>query len=416
MLRTKTLGICASVLFFAACGSSKNNTTGGTGGGGTMGTSTGASTSAGTSSGTGGTTTSTSGTTSSGTTSSGTTSSGTTSSGTTSSTSSTSSGATMCTGPGYIFNGGSLFQATEPWNTAVDQDPVSSQSATIIGWLASNGGWGNNNTFQIDLSMNVLCADASTPLKPFQNTATNNDPSFCGPDCDVGHTSFPVPPNGAVEGEAGYACNGGGDCHMLVVDLSRNWLWEMYGAYNPADPNNFYSVGGATIWDLGHAYSPSLRGDGCTSSDAGGFPVAAMLFSADEIKAGHIDHAIRFILPNARIRAGTYVHPGTHTTGATSGGSNAPPYGVRFRLRAGFPLASLPSDGARVVATAMQKYGLFLADGGNIALTAADDRFTQHKWTDVSVDSQSLASIQVSDMEVVDMGTPMTATDCVRNP
>ena len=108
-----------------------------------------------------------------------------------------------------------------------------------------------------------------------------------------------------------------------------------------------------------------------------------------------------------------YVHPGTHTTGSTSGGANAPPYGVRFRLRADYPVTSL-SAGAQVVAKAMQKYGLFLADGGNIALTAASDQFTTHKWTDVGVTSQSLTAIQVSDMEVVDMGTPIAASDCVR--
>jgi serine/threonine-protein kinase len=224
---------------------------------------------------------------------------------------------------------------------------------------------------------------------------------------------FPVPPGGALEGEQGYSCTQNGDCHLIVIHAPTHKLYEMWRADMTGGTFN----GGCTaVWDLTKTYPPNLRGDGCTSADAGGFPIAAMLFSADEVYAQEIPHAIRFILPNQRIRAGTYVHPGSHTTGATSGGSNAPPYGVRFRLRADFPLASLPSDGARVVAKAMQKYGMFLADGGNIALTAADDRFTQHKWADVGVDAQSLKGIQPSDMEVVDMGTPMTITDCTRNP
>src|SRR5262249_15643069 len=104
-----------------------------------------------------------------------------------------------------------------------------------------------------------------------------------------------------------------------------------------------------------------------------------------------------------------------HTTSATSGGANAPPYGVRFRLKANYPVTNL-SAGAQVVARAMQKYGLFLADGGNIALTAADDRFTTHKWADVGVAATSLQAIQVTDMEVVDMGAPVAAGDCARNP
>ncbi len=159
------------------------------------------------------------------------------------------------------------------------------------------------------------------------------------------------------------------------------------------------------MWDLLKTYPPNLRGDGCTSADAGGFPISAMLFTADEVAAGEIPHAIRFILPNSRIRHDTYVHPGSHTTGSTSGGANAPPYGVRFRLKSSYPVSGL-SAGAQVVARAMQKYGLFLADGGNIALTAANDQFTTHKWADVGVDATSLAAIQVTDMEVVTWARP----------
>jgi serine/threonine-protein kinase len=306
---------------------------------------------------------------------------------------------------------GGLFQAQEPWNTPVDQAQLDPSSDTIIQWLADNGGWGNGNVFQIDLSLNIQYAGPTTPMVTFVQPG-----GPCTPDCDP-VTTFPVPPGGAVEGNTGYACEGGGDCHLLVVDQANNKLYEMWEAFSPPDPNVFNTGSGAFIWDLTKAYPPSLRGDGCTSADAGGFPIAAMLFTADEVYAKQISHAIRFILPNARIRGGgVYVHPGTHTTGATSGGSDAPPYGVRLRLRADFPLDSLPSAGAQVVARAMQKYGLFLADGGNIALTAANDAFTTHAWTDVDVDSHSLNGIQVTDMEVVDMGTPVADNGCVRNP
>ena len=116
------------------------------------------------------------------------------------------------------------------------------------------------------------------------------------------------------------------------------------------------------------------------------------------------------------MRSGVYVRPATHA-GAPSGGSSLPPYGVRFRLRSDFPMASLPSEGARVIARALQRYGMILADGGNIALTAQNDRFTTHTWSEVGVDTWALQAIQVTDMEVVGMGTPIPLTyDCVRNP
>lgn len=308
--------------------------------------------------------------------------------------------------------GGGVFQAKEPWNTPVDQSPVDPASQSIIDWLDNNGGWGTGQ-MRIDFSITVQYANASTPMVPFVKTG-----DFYDPDCDD-IPSFPVPPGGAIEGESGYACQGDGDCHLIVVDQGAGKLYEMWRAFAP--PNDAIFNGGcAVVWDLKKAYPDNLRGDGCTSADAGGFPIAAMLFSADEVAAGHIDHAIRFILPNSRIRGGdVYVHPGTHTTSATSGGANAPPYGVRFRLKQSFDLGKLPTEGARVVARALQKYGMFLSDGGQIALTATDDRFTTAKWADanVDVDSFALSSIQVSDFEVVEMGTPVNYTgDCTRNP
>ncbi len=400
MLTRRALGLSVSVWLVAvACGSGGSSPAGPRGDGGAV---SGTSASTGrASSGSGRTSASTGGATST---------SGAGSSG--SSTGSSGSGAATCAGFNAV---GGIFQASEPWNTAVDQDPVSASSSTIINWLSSNGGWGNGNQMQIDFSINILCADATTPMDAFTLSQGS-----CSPDCDS-VTSFPVPPGGAVEGETGYACNGGGDCHLLVVDVATSQLFEMYGAFSPPSPTLFNSVGGAILWDLTKAYPPNLRGDGCTSADAGGFPIAAMLFTADEVAAGHIDHAIRFILPNARTMDGpNYVHPATHTgtLSATTTRPDAPPYGVHLRLQSSFDVTTLPA-GAQVVARALQKYGMFLADGGNIALTAANDQFTTAKWTDadVSVDSHALFPLAVTDFDVVDMGSLVTTGDnCIRNP
>ena len=341
------------------------------------------------------TTTSSSTTTSPTTTTSSTTTSSTTTSPTTTSSSSTST----TTVPGR------LFEASNPWNTDVSTLPKSATSDGIIQALAAAGGWGFGS-MRIDFSIEVLQADATTLFLTFTPTA-----DFYTPDCD--HVPFPVPPGGALEAETGYQCVSDGDCHLIVVHGPTKTLYEMWRANIVG--STFYG-GCAAVWDLTRAYPATLRGDQCTSADAGGFPIAAMLFSADEVASGAINHAIRFILPNSRIRSGVYVRPATHAGGPT-GGSSLPPYGVRLRLRADYPLASLPSEGARVIARAMQRYGMILSDGGNIALTAQSDRFTTHKWTQVGVDSHSLTAIQVSDMEVVGMGATIPLTyDCVRTP
>jgi serine/threonine-protein kinase len=299
---------------------------------------------------------------------------------------------------------GAYFPAGSSWTTTVTTAAVDAQSAEIIAWLDRRG-WGSGR-FQIDFSLDVLHADAATPLRPFEPTG-----DFFAPDCD--RVAVPVPDGGNVEGEQGYACEQDGDCHLLVVDDSRRQLFEMWRA----DIRGAQFRGGClAVWNLNRVYGPSGRGLQCTSADAAGYPISALLFTADEVAAGSIAHAIRFILPNSSIRRGEIVAPATHGTSATSGPRSAPPYGARLRLRRDYPLQSLPNEAARVVARALQGYGMFLADGGQVPLTAQSDRHTRTKW-DGLLGSRDLAAIRPADFEVLQMQTPLPLSDvCVREP
>jgi serine/threonine-protein kinase len=307
---------------------------------------------------------------------------------------------------------GQLFDNCHPWTTDVSALTKHPSSDTIINALSAAGGWGSG-TFRTDRSLFTLTTVASTPFRAF--TATTD---FYSPDCDS--VPFPVPAGGAIEGESGYACVGNGDCHLLVIDPPSKKLYEMWRANIQGTTQAQFRAGCVAVWDLTKQYGSTLRGKGCTSADAGGFPIAAMLATADEVASGQVRHALRFILPNSRIRDGVYVPPGTHSTGPTSGGPNLPPYGVRFRLKASFNVSGLAAPGARTLAVALQRYGMFLADGGNIPLTIASDRFTPRKWSEVGInDDLALASIAVTDFEVVDMGAPVdwnADTTCYRNP
>jgi len=298
---------------------------------------------------------------------------------------------------------GSWFAQTMAWEVPVDGLSPHARSAAMIGALADRGGWGNNDTFQIDFSLTVLEADAGTPLRTF----TPNDDFYEG-DCDA--VPLPVPPGGALEGEEGYACEGDGDCHLIV--RTDDTLYEMWRANIAA--SGAFDGGCLAVWDLARTWPETLRGEGCTSADAAGLPIAPLLFTADEVQAGEIAHAIRFILPNTRIAHRQYVRPGTHATGAASADVDGMPYGVRLRLRADYPLAALPNEGARVVARALQKYGMILADGGQIALTAASDSTAAARW-DGLLGPRDLAALDVSDFAVVDMGEVFDwSGDCER--
>jgi serine/threonine-protein kinase len=290
------------------------------------------------------------------------------------------------------------------WYRDVSVAPLDGESGRVIAYL-DRVGWGTG-ALRIDYSITVLEAGADTPALAFTPTE-----DFFSPDCDL--DPVPVPPGGALEGEAGYECVGNGDCHLIVVQPSRARLFEMWRA----DIRNGSFRGGClAVWDMTRVYPPSGRGEQCTSADAAGYPIAPLLFSADEVAGGAVEHAIRFILPNERIRAGVYVHPATHGTRATSGPADAPPYGTRLRLRAGYPLERLPNAGARVLARALQKHGMLLADGGQIALTARSDRFTRTKWQGL-LGAQDLSVLAPRDFEMVDGGERVPVTnDCVRNP
>ncbi len=308
------------------------------------------------------------------------------------------------------------FPAGSLWYQDISKASVDSKSDIIISTLQSRGGWGTGE-MRIDFSFEVLSADATTPKLSFIPTE-----DFYS-DCDT--ALIPVPAGGALEGEQDYRCAQNGDCHLIVVDTSTQTLYEMWRANIQ---NNVFYGGCLAVWDMTKLYPASNRGEQCTSADASGMPIAPLLFSADEVSeaakvSGSLNHAIRFILPNNRIAGSSgnhfYVHPATHTTKATSGGVNGVPYGARLRLKndvaTNAKIAALPTEGARVMARTLQKYGMILADGGNIALSTHSDRFTQTKWEGL-LDSLSLQTLLVTDFEMIDGGVRFPYTgDCVLN-
>lgn len=299
--------------------------------------------------------------------------------------------------------GGPYFPQGAFWDQDVSGVAPASSSAAIISSLRAAGGWGNGDVFQIDFSIEVLRAFGASPAKrTFEPTG-----DFYTPDCDL--VPMPVPMGGNLEGESGYECTGDGDCHLIVWAPDERRLYEMWRANIDGET---FEGGCLAVWDTSRVYGPEGRGLQCTSADAAGFPIAPLLFTADEVAAGSIDHAIRFILPNNRPQVG-FVPPATHGTN-TTGDASAPYYGVHLRLRADYPLESLPSDGARVVARALQRYGMYHADGGNIALTAAADTRTTAKW-DGLLGPRDLSALDVEDFEVIDHGPPIALTyDCER--
>jgi hypothetical protein len=231
---------------------------------------------------------------------------------------------------------GAMFSAAEPWTIDVSGAAKSDRSDAIIATLADVGGWGNDNVLQADFSIPIFYADISTPR---MEVVGIEDYCFGGPDCDSVPAQMPVPADANIEGSSDLSCDpsgstdGQGDCHLVVVERDEQKLYEIYQANKTGDA---IAANGFFVWDLAKAYPDNLRGDQCTSADAAGFPVAALTPTADEVASGAVDHALRFIIPNDRMKADVYVAPATHAGGPESIEADAPPYGVRFRLKPDF--------------------------------------------------------------------------------
>ena len=311
------------------------------------------------------------------------------------------------------------------WRQNVITAPVHPDSQTMLATLETLGGFGGNR-LQIDFTIRVVRADDTAPmLNLVSRLDDDNDPTYYADECDALGSMVPVPKDATIEGEFGMRCESGGDCHYLVTQ--GNLLFEVYRANVQGGALQSQCM---ATWNLDTVYPPENRGDHCTSADAAGFPVAPLLFNADEIQAsldedptggGDLKHAIRFILPNARIandeslngRFGRlYVRPASHA-GNPRGPASTVPYGARLRLRNDFAVTSY-NPAARVILNTLKRYGMVLADGGNIALTAESDYYTTAKWADLGIDSNVFyrggRMVKVSDFEVLDTGPRIAET------
>jgi hypothetical protein len=169
---------------------------------------------------------------------------------------------------------------------------------------------------------------------------------------------YPIPTNYQVEGGNN---NTGGDRHLLILDNDTCTLYELFSAYLT---NGSWTAGSGAIWNL---TSNNLRPLDWTSADAAGLPIYPGLLKYEEVASGEINHAIRFTIQNSQK---AYVWPARHEA-STKTQTNLPPMGTRFRLKSNFNMTGFPKQ-IQVIFTAMQRYGLIVADNGSNWFVSGD--------------------------------------------
>ena len=240
----------------------------------------------------------------------------------------------------------SVFPANNPWNQRVDRLPIAKNSAAIIASIGLNDpvhpdfGSGLYDGEPIGIPFAVVGSSTREVRVTFQYASESDK----GP--------YPLPRGVPIEG--GYGSTG--DRHVIVVDRDTCTDYELFAAY-PHDGGLRWTAGSGAIFNL---RSNHLRPAGWTSADAAGLPILPGLARYDEVAGGSIDHALRFTAPCTAAR---YVYPARHEA-STCHGANLPPMGLRVRLKASVNISGLPYQ-ARVVAEALKRYGMILADNGS---------------------------------------------------
>jgi len=262
-------------------------------------------------------------------------------------------------------------------NTAVDQLPVASNSSTYVNTIGA--GTGVHADFGSGLwdggPIGIPYITVSGTQTKYPATFQYADESDPGP--------YAVPLTAPIEGGSAST----GDRHAISVDTTNCILYELYSAYPQASS---WQAGSGAIYSL---ISDALRPSGWTSADAAGLPIFPGLVRFDEIVAGEIRHALRFTVPQTQ-RA--FVWPARHYASSLTG-SQYPPMGVRFRLRASFDISGY-SPTNQIILRALKKYGMIIADNGSAwFLSGAPDS----RWN--NDDLHNLGAVHGSDFEVVDV-------------
>lgn len=232
-----------------------------------------------------------------------------------------------------------------PWNQRVDRLPVARDSARLIARI------GLDDPVHPDFGTVYDGAPNGIPYAIVSNRTRRVPVSFRYADESDGHR-YPLPRGVPIEGGARSV----GDRHVIVVDRATCVDYELFDA-RPVNGGSRWTAGSGAIFNL---RSDRLRPPGWTSADAAGLPILPGLAIYGQVAAGAIDHALRFTAP---CTGGRYVYPARHVAPSCSG-PDAPPMGLRVRLKASVDISRLPRQ-ARVVARALKRYGMILADDGS---------------------------------------------------
>jgi hypothetical protein len=191
------------------------------------------------------------------------------------------------------------------------------------------------------------------------------------------------------------------DAQLTVYDVERGIVTKLHHASR-----------GSGGWEAQHASIYYLDSNGLEGSVPGsdergnrghrGFPPPLHAVRWDEIEAGEIRHVLKVAI---RRTASWHVYPGA----GDEGGDGLIPEGAVLRIRPDVDLSRRHlSPAARVIASAIQTYGVVIGDQGGVPMALKVENLhaegARARWSQVRIFRGSLAAISFRDLECIELG------------
>jgi hypothetical protein len=266
------------------------------------------------------------------------------------------------------------YTADSLWNTPISADAVyEANSSDLIATMGAGANSGRISTDTTRFTFTVYYADENTPRRDVQcvrwkcaivvNNVYSNTALM---------TNVPIP-DGAQPSV-------GTDQQFIVIDQTNGKEYGFFHIHQDEQGN----------WLADNGYQYSIYENGMPpriGARGAGIAYYAGLIRPWEIRQGHIDHAIAFGYPTPASKA--CVFPATQKSNAF-GTEPSIPYGARMQLNPALTEADFDawglSETGRIIARALQSYGMILIDNsGSNKLYAEDltnNPYATESWSD----------------------------------
>jgi hypothetical protein len=292
---------------------------------------------------------------------------------------------TATTGPGSGFpRDARPYAADSPWNTPIpDGAPIDPRSDALVATIleSSNGRLRSDPT---QYSFPVYFSDATTPKLTMvcSGIVSINHPDGTRTSLSSGQLAgVPIPPEAKP--------SAGNDAQIIVVDTGTGDEYDVYEFVPPNACSNITRyIGGVHRSAAESSYI----------SRGAGVPYLAGLIRPWEIAEGRIEHALAFGYELGRARR--CVFPASKTDGDDSR-TDVIPQGARLQLDPELDVDRIEDLDAtgRIIARALQKYGMYLIDNSGANKVYAEDIRTAN-WGTILV-AETVSAIPVDRLQVL---------------